>query len=404
MRRHLLVVGGNDSSAVTAAQLDVDVTLFQLRRLVTQNQINAARRTFVFDFEQLDETIALASAVHAVQPFHATVSFWERALLPAAVVGDSLGVATNPRTAVEVTRDKLAMRTLLAQNGLDSVRFLLCEDQRDLSRFLKQVGKPVILKPTHGSGSAGVALVRSDRDVGAAWQWGILPDLLPLMAEEYVDGPEYSIESISVAGRHQILGATEKFTTGPPHFIETGHRFPAQLAKDVEQQVHATVSRLLSAVGHTVGPAHTEVRLTDRGPVVIETQTRFGGDQIWEMVEIVTGIGLTKTTCAHLLGLEAPDARPKAAGAAIRFFAYENCEIASVTGVDLASGEPGVVRVDCKLRPGMRLGPLTASKQRQGYVLTSGTSGSDAWHTASRAMSKVNVKTKAAVVTNGDAA
>jgi biotin carboxylase len=402
MRRHLLIVGGNDSSAVQAAQLDVDVTLFQLSHLLTQNQINAAKRAFVFDFERLDETMALASAVHALQPFHASVSFWERALLPAAVVGESLGIPTNPLRAVEVTRDKLATRTLLAQNGLESVSFRLCESPQDLADFLNGLGRPVILKPTHGSGSAGVALVLSPRDVETAWQWGIFSGLSPLMAEEYFDGPEYSIESISVAGRHRILGVTEKFTTGPPHFIETGHRIPAQLAPDVEHEVHATVSRLLSAVGHKVGPAHTEVRLTDRGPVVIETQTRFGGDQIWEMVEIVTGVGLTTTTCASLLGLETPDLQPRAAGAAIQFFAYENCSITNVTGIDAASGEPGVVRVECKLQPGMVLGPLIASKQRQGYVLASGKSAADAWHAASRAIAKVNVATTTAVAAGGD--
>jgi len=403
MRPHLLVVGGNDSSAVKAAELGVDVTLFQLRRLLTQNQLDAARRTFVFDFEQLDETIAWATAVHRVQPFDATVSFWERALLPAAVAGECLGVATNSRRAVDVTRDKLAMRTLLAQNGLESVKFQLCESPQDLAHFLEKVGKPVILKPTHGSGSAGVALVPSDRDVESAWEWGTGAGLSPLMAEEYLDGVEYSVESISNQGQHRILGITEKVTTGPPHFIETGHRFPARLARNVEHEVHVTVSRLLSAVGHVVGPAHTEVSLTDRGPVVIETQTRFGGDQIWEMVEIVTGIGLTTTTCAQLLGLEPPAPQPRAAGTAIQFFAYENCEIASVTGIDAASGEPGVVRVECKLRPGTTLGPLIASKQRQGYVLSSGASAADAWDTASRVMSRITIDTKSAVVMNGDA-
>ena len=76
MRPHLLVVGGNDSSAVKAAGLDIDVTLFQLRRLLTQKQIDAVKRVSVFDFQQLDETIAMATAVHSVQPLHATVSFW----------------------------------------------------------------------------------------------------------------------------------------------------------------------------------------------------------------------------------------------------------------------------------------------------------------------------------------
>src|SRR5688572_7377075 len=126
MRKHLLVVGGNDSSAVRAAELDVDVTLFQLRRLLTPAQVGAATRLFVFDFEELEASLALARALHAVFPVDAVVSFWERALLPAALIGETLRVPANPVKAVRLTRDKLAMREVLADTGLDCVRFRAC--------------------------------------------------------------------------------------------------------------------------------------------------------------------------------------------------------------------------------------------------------------------------------------
>src|SRR6266850_1698135 len=121
MRKHLLVVGGNDSSAVKAAELDVDVSLFQLRRLLTPAQIASVTRVFVFDFEHLDATLSLARALHAHYPLDAAVSFWERALLPASLAGEALGVRTNPSSAVRVTRDKLAMRALLAADAADPV-------------------------------------------------------------------------------------------------------------------------------------------------------------------------------------------------------------------------------------------------------------------------------------------
>jgi biotin carboxylase len=391
MRPHLLLIGGNDSSLLHATPLDADVTLFQRRELLTGAQVAAARRVVVFDYERLDETLVHANAIHALHPFQAAVSFWERALLAASVVGEALGIAANPTRAVRLTRDKLLMRQRLASVEADPVPFRLCRTREDLGRFLREVGGPIVLKPTLGSGSAGVALVSSERDLWSAWEWALGADLLPLFAEAYVDGPEFSVESLTIDGHHRILGITEKFTTGPPHFVETGHRFPADLDEAVRQQIHACVVRLLDAVGHRIGPAHTEVRLTPCGPVVIETQTRFGGDQIWEMVQIVTGVDLVQHTCASLLGLPAPVPQPRGGGAAVRFLADEHCTITSLEDLEEARMVEGVLRLDCKIQAGSVLGPLTASRARQGCVLACGRSSAQAWEIAGRALGRLRI-------------
>jgi glycine hydroxymethyltransferase len=396
MRKHILVVGGNDSSAVKAAQLDADVSLFQLPRLLTQAQIAAARRVFVFDFEQQQETNAFARTLHETQHLQAVVSFWERALLPTAIIGEALGLAANPVRPVRLTRDKLGMRKLLAAKHLDDVRFRECLSPDDLAAFLTRLRRAVVLKPTDGSGSSGVSLVSTQEDVARAWEWAARTGSSSFIAEEYIQGPEYSVESISLNGQHQILGITEKFTTGAPHFIEVGHRFPASLSANTARRIYDTVVGLLTCVGHSVGPAHTEVRLRGDMPVIIETQTRFGGDQIWEIVELVTGVDLTKTTVAHLLQLTPPAIAPKAGGAAIRFFTYENCCIGEVKGVHEAQNLPGVVRIECKLHSGEELGPLRESKERQGYVLAMATSSEEAWMLATRALSEIQVEVRPA--------
>ena len=47
------------------------------------------------------------------------------------------------------------------------------------------------------------------------------------LIEEYATGQEYSVEHISYEGKHYFLALTHKYTTGAPHFIETGHLEPA---------------------------------------------------------------------------------------------------------------------------------------------------------------------------------
>lgn len=47
-------------------------------------------------------------------------------------------------------------------------------------------------------------------------------------------GKEYSVESLSYHGRHQVIQITEKITSGPPHCVELGHMQPALLSESLK--------------------------------------------------------------------------------------------------------------------------------------------------------------------------
>jgi biotin carboxylase len=390
-RPRVLLLGGKDSGFRSISELDVDVCLLQVQADLSPLQVERATDLIVLD--HLPDSLAerLARELDELRPFSTVVSFYESRLELAARLGERLGVVHNPLPAVLRTRSKLAMRRLLEARGLPSVRYAECWQPGDVQDFLKLVGPPAVLKPSAGSGSRGVVLIDSFSDVEAAWRWCVSGGDLPAIVEEFVDGTEYSVESMSRRGHHDILAITEKITTGRPSFVETGHQLPARLPPGEAEAVRAMVTTLLDTVGHSWGPAHSEVRITpDRGPVIIETQTRFGGDQIWEMVELVTGERFGAATVAGLLGLADTGAvTPKSQAAAIRFFAYENATVQDVRGVEEARGLPGVVRVDIRAKPGQVLGPLTGSWSRQGYVLAIGETVDQAVSRAEAARSTV---------------
>ncbi|MFE9019894.1 ATP-grasp domain-containing protein [Streptomyces sp. NPDC007808] len=379
-RPHLLMVGGKDSGFRSIADLDVRITLIQERANLSELQERRADGLFVV--EQLDPAWArtMAGSLHRGEaPFDAVLSFAEQHLLTASLIGEDLGIAHNPVRAVQHSRDKGLMRDLLAAHGLPTVRHRVCADADEAAAFQREVGTPVVLKPADGSGSRGVTLARTAEEAAEAWHRAGSTGAA-VIAEEYVTGRELSVETLTLDGTHQVVAVTEKLTSGAPSFVETGHQMPAALEEAVARSVADTADALLTALGHRWGPAHTEVMLREDGSLaVIETQTRFGGDQIWEMVELVTGVRLAAATAAGLLGTEAP-ARPTPAGggAAIRFFAHENVVLKGVEGVEEARKLPGVVEVKATVQPGLRLGPLTGSGSRQGYVLAVGATRQEA--------------------------
>lgn len=375
-RPHLLLVGGKDSGFASIAELDIRITLLQERVNLTPWQTERADTLIVYD--RLDANLAESTAVflhgqHGSGPFDAVLSFAEKHLLAAARIGERLSIVHNPLSAVRDSRDKLLTRALLDRLGLLGVPYRACHSLAEAIAFQAELAASVILKPTTGSGSRGVRLVDGPDGLVSGWEYTAAGGTA-VIAEEYIPGPEVSVETLTLDGKHEVLAVTEKITIGPPSFVETGHQLPAHLAPAVQETVTTTVTALLDALGHQWGPAHTEFKIREDGtPVVIETQTRFGGDQIWQMVELVTGVRLAAATAAAMLGAAGPTrVAPAAQAAAIRFFAHENTVVRAIGGPDEARGLPGVVTVHIRASVGQQLGRLAGSDSRQGYVLATG--------------------------------
>ncbi|WP_331763785.1 ATP-grasp domain-containing protein (plasmid) [Streptomyces hirsutus] len=399
-QKHLLLIGGRGIELGKLKRLGVRYSMVQIPELVDERQYANAARYAVLDYRNFDEVMAVARSWHSLEPFDAVVSFTEYGLAPASRCARELGVAGDNLTAVELTRDKVGTRVLLDRHGLSAVRHRLCSDLGEARRFMQELGgAAMVLKPRDGGLSEGVCHVAAEDALAAGWAWTRRATDGPVLAEEFLEGPEFSVESISVAGRHEIVAVTEKVTTRLPRFIETGHRLPARLDRKTQTAVEQLVSDFLTIIDQKDGPVHTELRITETGPKIIEAQTRVGGDQIWELCEMVSGVDLMAETFAALLELPRPERKPVAAAAAIRFFSYENVRIGHVDGIAEAAKSDGVVRLECSLAPGQELGPLTSSTSRQGYVLCTGDTTDAALARAERAHDLVRLGTAAAATT-----
>ena len=111
------------------------------------------------------------------------------------------------------------------------------------------------------------------------------------IVEEYIEGDEYSYETISYHGTHTNLAVTKKYTTGAPHFIETGHVQPSGLSEEMLKKVRSVMYPALDALKITDGASHGEFRITPEGDVrIIEIGSRMGGDCIGsDLVPLSTG-------------------------------------------------------------------------------------------------------------------
>ncbi|WMX45983.1 ATP-grasp domain-containing protein [Streptomyces roseicoloratus] len=342
-----------------------------------------------------DAWLSRAVALHREVPFVRVVTVRERFLTAAARIGDALGLGGNPLETVLALKDKSLMRRLLAERAPDSaVPARVMGTPGEVDAFVARVGLPFVLKPRDGSGSEGITIVRDEAGLAEARR---LVDGRPgaLLAEQFLEGPEFSVETFSGQGRHQVLAVTEKFTGEGS--VEIGHVVPARIGAEERAALEEATRVFLDAVGLREGPGHTELILTAGGPRVVESHNRPGGDGIVDLVRHVTGLDVRDLLAAQTAGAPLPAPREDVAGAAATWFlTAEPGVVREVSGWEAAAGQPGIVGVSPDVEPGDAVGPLGGSDDRCGSVTAVGATGDEALARAREAVGLVTVRTETA--------
>jgi len=387
----LVVLGGTGRLVEAAHALGVDVVLVVDIDGDVPVQARVAThvlRTRVSDDDAVHEALA---PLHAERPFSTVLSLTEAGLVPAARLRRRLGLPGNSVETVEVLKDKCRMRALLDEQGLSPVSWASPRDAQELAAFCREVGGPVILKPRDGAGSRAVHRVLAPRDAEAAWDSFLRSGGTDATAEEFLEGPEVSVESFTHRGRHHVLAVTDKIVDA--HFVELGHTMPSRLPTDVTAAVTALVEGVLDAVGLAEGPAHTEVKVTPSGPRVIESHDRIGGDRIRVLLQIALGVDLptATVTCALGLGPAPAPALDVARGAAVRFVTAAPGPVRRVEVPTVSS--PWEARVDVHVGDVVR--PVRRSGDRLGYVIADGADADEAAREADSLLDRVAIVTRA---------
>ena len=381
----LLIVGGLDETVSKAKELGLHVLLLQHPDKVTEEQQRLADVLREVDYTEWDQVEPIVRELHETPGFSAAVSLTEPGLEAAGRINDNYGLGGTGYEVTRLIRDKWAMRRHLAELDPEAVGAAPLNVRADLDAFGARYGYPFIAKPIDATASIGVFRVDGPADLDRVWAEveslrGTRTDrisnmyvLQDFLMEEYIDGPEFSVESFSFAGRHVVVTITEKFTDDG-HFAELGHAVPARLSEEAWDQVRTCLSRFLDLMGFRDGVCHTEVRLSSRGPRVIEGHNRWGGDAIPDLVKGAYGIDLGELAVGWPFGLvdELPDRPVAKAGASTRFLVGEPGQVESIDGVDAARQQDGVLVVKISAKPGDTVRSVRDNWDRLGLVAVTG--------------------------------
>ena len=296
-------------------------------------------------------------------------------------------------TALKAT-DKYDMIKAFKEQNVPSPWFFVVDSLEELKSHVADMMFPCIIKPTDNAGSHGVAKVNCIQELLDNYEYAHSCSRHgKVIVEEYLDGPEVSVEVMVVDGDVNILQITDKITTEAPHFVEMGHTQPSQLSQEIRDAISRVTVAACKAVGIDKGPAHVEMKVTERGPVMIELGARMGGDNITtHLVPLSSGIDMVKATIKVALG-EKPDIKPTlSCGSAIRYFDVPFGMIKAVEDMEVVKQIPGVKQVTFTKGIGDVSSPIHCSNDRVGFVIAQGKSAAEAVATCEKAMKTIKIR------------
>ena len=299
-------------------------------------------------------------------------------------------------TALRAT-NKAEMRKALKAYNVPVPRFFTASDESEYNEVVKQFSVPFIVKPVDSSGSRGIFEVADITDqnmVRKAYDYcKPYSKTGDVIVEEYMSGPEVSVETLSIDGTCHVLQITDKLTTGAPHYVEMGHSQPTRHSKEIAMKISETAIAANKAIGIKNGPSHTEIIITGEGPKIVEIGARLGGDCITtHLVPLSTGVDMVECNIRIAMG-EKPDISCKYnRGSAIRYLSTENGVIKNIKGLDAAKKTDGVVQVSIVHNVGDRVDGIKSSGDRVGFVIAQGRNAAEAIKSAESALSTIKVE------------
>ncbi|PTB17272.1 phosphoribosylglycinamide synthetase [Trinickia symbiotica] len=363
-----------------AARLGVAAHVFSADRdeRVVPPELRAAAASFTtVDTASENAVAAAARAVGA----DAIVPGFEYTVCPAAEAAAQLGLPHLPLEAATLARDKYQSRKRLADAGLAVPRFARITDSQDIVAAASLVGFPAVLKPVDGCGSQLVTRVDSLQELrfmAERAMRAVVVDMgckigQALLLEQYLEGPEYSIEGYIGPLGPRVVAVTEKLLGPEPYFVEMGHVVEAPLTPDRRATLVAYVEAVAKCIGLTLGVFHAEARITRDGPVLIEMAARLGGDRIYRLVELSKSISLPEVMIRGHLGdvVPTPDCKEALATcvSGVRFLATSAERFAGAAGIQKVRALPGFQEVEVYSHIGGTVPQLTDFRGRVGHVL-----------------------------------
>jgi biotin carboxylase len=331
----------------------------------------------VVDVSDPTALVAAARQVAAIRPLLGLVCYDEAVIMPAAHVVEAIGLPGMRMDAVARCRDKRRTRETLAAAGIGQPVSIAASCLEEAESAARATGYPLVLKPRGLGASEGVIRVEDAAGLPEAFAGarsashpGVPTYDAGVLVEEFLDGPEVSIDGFVSDGTYEPLFVAHKRVGLEPFFEEVEHVVVPGDPLLRDEGLLTMLHDAHRALGVDQAITHTEVRFTPAGPRIVEVNGRLGGDLIPYLGWLATGIDPAAVAAQLATGERPGPVAENRACLGIRFaYPPKECVVTSVSVPD-PDPELGIVTAAALVAPGTELHlPPREYVARYGYVI-----------------------------------
>ncbi len=335
---------------------------------------------------------AVLSCLAEIENLHGVFSTSDYFIETASYCAKKLNLPGTHPEIIALCRSKNLLAKTLADQGISVPESVHITSEKQLEQALRQLQFPVVVKPAEGTGSINVKLCRNSKECSDFAKQLLNKQPNSLLIQSYIDGKEYSIETIGLGDRIEVIGITKKYLSDLPYFLETGHDFPAPIADDLENILRDFITTILTRINFMFGPAHTEVRIVKNQPYLIEINPRLAGGMIPELVRAATGVDLISLIFDLYTSKEIPIKHQYKRHASIRFLIpKQKGIIAKLVNHNQTPFSQAVHAFSFTQNPGSTIQLLGDFRDRVGYIITQGNSLKESAAAAENFIQKIEI-------------
>jgi len=326
----------------------------------------------VMSTRDVQGSVRVAKRQNEITPISGVLTVGTDASMTVAAVANALNLPGIKFDDAEAATNKLKMRMRFKEHNIPSPAFLPVWTLSDAKKGCKILGFPVVMKPSDNMGARGVMRIDNANQVADAFKFA--KSASPsgeLIIEQFMDGPELSIDAIIFNEEITITGVADRIIEYPPNFVETGHTMPSHLKIEMLEDACDVMRRGVKALGLTTGAAKGDIKVTKSGAMIGEIAARLsGGFMSAYTYPLSSGVDLMKAMIEVSLGQEPGNLEPVFNRVAIeRAIICKPGVVKKISGLEEALKVPGIEEIFLNIKEGDTVVKPTSNVEKSGNII-----------------------------------
>jgi len=328
----------------------------------------------VVSTRDIDGTVRAARSYATHRKIEGVITVGTDASRTVAAVANALGLPGNKFEDAEASTNKIKMRRRFQEFNVPSPNFRSVWTLQDAFQAATELGSwPLVMKPSDNMGARGVMRIDSKENIPEAFHRA--KEASPsgeLIIEEFMDGPELSIDALIWDGNITFAGIADRVIGFEPFFVEIGHTMPSALPQEMIDDACDVMKRGIDALGLTIGAAKGDIKVTSKGAMIGELASRLsGGFMSSHTFPLSTGISSIKAALEIAMGMPPTETEPRFQKVAVERAVFcEPGQVRGITGIEAAQKAKGVADVVVHIRPGDYVHQPTCNLDKPMNVIT----------------------------------